>query len=177
MTRRPTDPCPLVRREQVRQDQYFVAVLIDAVGNRRAAQFVRVNAAGVIADSVHIAAGDSEDLSPDFEVDAAEQRVQQGFINHRGVRALSDSAMQWLGVLHFSARDCLRAVWQATRYWREADALAAIAAGRNSGRKTSLALQHRAGLGRSLAVGASSQRNEPGNARHDELFVKAAFAI
>jgi hypothetical protein len=62
---------PLTRRDQVRRDQDFIAVLIDAVGDRRAAQFVRVNAAGVIADGMYIAAGDSEDFAPDFDVEAA----------------------------------------------------------------------------------------------------------
>jgi hypothetical protein len=54
------------RRDQVRRDQDFVAVYIDAVGDRRAAQFVRVSAAGVVGDGVYVAAGDSEDTAPDF---------------------------------------------------------------------------------------------------------------
>ncbi|MDO7785454.1 hypothetical protein QPL65_24865, partial [Escherichia coli] len=40
---------PLTRRDQVKRDQDFVAVLLDPVGLRRSAQFVRVNAAGVLA--------------------------------------------------------------------------------------------------------------------------------
>jgi hypothetical protein len=43
-------------------------VLIDAVGDRRAAQFVRV-----------YAAGDSEDFAPDFEVEAAVARLPDGY--------------------------------------------------------------------------------------------------
>ena len=70
---------PLTRRDQVKRDQDFVAVLIDAVGDRRAAQFVRVNAAGVLADGMYIAAGDSEDLAPDFDVDAAVRRLPDGY--------------------------------------------------------------------------------------------------
>ena len=41
----------------------------------------------------------------------------------------------------------------------------------------SLVFQHRVGLGRSLAVGATRQRVEPGGQRRDELFVKAALAL
>lgn len=107
----------------------------------------------------------------------SEQRVQQGFIRHGGRRALTDSAAQWLGVLHFSARDSLRAVWQATHYRRAADGAAAIAAERAIGRTTSLVFQHRVGIGRSLSVGASHQTGEPGGERRDEVFVKAAFAL
>jgi hypothetical protein len=107
----------------------------------------------------------------------SEQRIQQGFINHAGARALTDSAAQWLGVLHFSARDSLRAVWQWTRYERAADAAAAILAASTRSRTMSLVFQHRVGIGRSVAVGASSQRDEPGATRRDEVFVKAAFAL
>ena len=107
----------------------------------------------------------------------SEQQVQQSFINHNGRRALTDSAAQCLGVLHFSARNSLRAVWQATRYRREADAQAAIAADRSTSRTLSLVFQHRVGLGQSLAVGASAQRSEPGKEQRDEVFVKAAFAL
>jgi hypothetical protein len=46
---------PAQRRDQIRRDQDFVAVLI--------------------ADGVHIAAGDSEDSAPDFEVAATAQRL------------------------------------------------------------------------------------------------------
>ena len=107
----------------------------------------------------------------------SEQQIQQSFIDHAGRRALTDSAAQWLGVLHFSARDSLRAVWQATRWRREADALASIAAERSKSRIISLVFQHRVGIGRSVAVGASSQRSEPGSEQRDAVFVKAAFAL
>ena len=70
---------PLTRRDQVKRDQDFIAVVIDAVGDRRAAQFVRVNAAGVIADGLYIAAGDSEDFAPDFDVEAAAARQGDGY--------------------------------------------------------------------------------------------------
>jgi len=70
---------PLMRRDQVRRDQDFVSVVIDPVGTRRSAQFVRVNAAGVVADGMFIAATDTEDFSPDFEVEAAVQRLSDGY--------------------------------------------------------------------------------------------------
>ena len=70
---------PLIRRDEVKRDQDFVSVLIDPVGTRRSAQFVRVNAAGVVADGMFIAATDSEDFAPDFEVEAAVQRLPDGY--------------------------------------------------------------------------------------------------
>ncbi len=107
----------------------------------------------------------------------SEQQLQQSVIEHGGQRALTDSSAQWLGVIHLSARDSLRAVWQAARYRRQADAAAALAADRFDSRTVSLVFQHRVGIGQSIAVGASNQRNEPGGSRRDELFVKAAFAL
>ena len=70
---------PLMRRDKVLRDQDFVAVIVDPVGTRRSAQFVRVNAAGVVADGMYIAATDAEDFAPDFEVDAAVQRLPDGY--------------------------------------------------------------------------------------------------
>jgi hypothetical protein len=70
---------PLARRDQVRRDQDFVSVVLDPVGTRRSAQFVRVNAAGVVGDGMFIADSDNEDFSPDFEVDAAVQRLPDGY--------------------------------------------------------------------------------------------------
>ncbi len=70
---------PLVRRDQVRRDQDFVSVVLDPVGTRQSAQFVRVNAAGVVADGMFIADTDTEDFAPDFEVEAAVQREPDGY--------------------------------------------------------------------------------------------------
>ncbi|MDI4634607.1 hypothetical protein J7U46_16225 [Pelomonas sp. V22] len=70
---------PLTRRDEVRLDQDFVSVFIDPVGRRRSAQFVRVGAAGSISDGVFVADDDSDDLSPDFDVQAAVQRLPDGY--------------------------------------------------------------------------------------------------
>lgn len=70
---------PLVRRDKVLRDQDFVAVVIDAAGTGRSAQFVRVNAAGVLADGMYLYDGDVEDFAPDFDVEAAAQRTPQGY--------------------------------------------------------------------------------------------------
>lgn len=70
---------PLTRRDRVLRDQDFVAVMLDAAGTRRSAQFVRVNAAGVIGDGMFIADTDTEDFSPDFDVDAAASRLADGY--------------------------------------------------------------------------------------------------
>lgn len=70
---------PLTRRDQVRRDQDFVAVLIDPVGQRRSAQYARVNAAGVIGDGLFTAADDGEDPAPDFDLQAATARLPDGY--------------------------------------------------------------------------------------------------
>lgn len=70
---------PLARRDQVKPDQDHVSVFIDPVGSRRAAQYVRVSAAGVIEDGLYAAEEDSDDPAPDFDVEAAALRLPDGY--------------------------------------------------------------------------------------------------
>jgi len=70
---------PLVRRDHVLWDQDFVAIYVDSLGHGKSATFVRVNARGVIADGVYSADTQNEDLSPDFEMDAATQPLPDGY--------------------------------------------------------------------------------------------------
>jgi hypothetical protein len=107
----------------------------------------------------------------------SEQRLQHAFIDRDGRRALTDSAARWLGVLHLSARDSLRIVWQASRFLRAADAALAIAAAQQDTRTLSLVYQHRVGLSRSLSVGATRAAAEPARERRDEIFFKAAMTL
>jgi hypothetical protein len=107
----------------------------------------------------------------------SEQKLETAFIDRDGQRVLTDSAARWLGVLHLSARDSLRVVWQASRYRRAADVQQGVAAAREDTRTLSLVFQHRVGLGRNLSVGATRSTTEPGGVRKDEVFVKAAMAM
>ncbi len=70
---------PLARRDQVKADQDFISILIDPVGHRRTAQYVRVSAAGAVEDGLFSAEEDSEDSAPDFDVDAATVRLVDGY--------------------------------------------------------------------------------------------------
>lgn len=70
---------PLARRDQVKADQDYITVFIDAVGHRRTAQFVRVSAAGSIEDGLYAAEEDSDDSAPDFDVEAAATRLPDGY--------------------------------------------------------------------------------------------------
>lgn len=78
---------PLLRRDHVQRDQDVVTVLLDATGERRAAQFVSVNARGVVSDGLFIADRQAqvegndgeEDRSPDFDVEAAARRDELGW--------------------------------------------------------------------------------------------------
>ncbi|MCV2419501.1 carbohydrate binding family 9 domain-containing protein [Paucibacter sp. DJ2R-2] len=70
---------PLKRRDTVARDQDFVSVVLDPVGHRRSAQFARVSAAGVVGDGMFTAESDGEDFAPDFEVEAAAQRLSDGY--------------------------------------------------------------------------------------------------
>jgi hypothetical protein len=107
----------------------------------------------------------------------SEQKLQAAFIDRDGRRVLSDSAARWLGVLHLTARDSLRAIWQAGRYRHAADAALGVAAAREDTRTTSLVFQHRVGLGRNISIGATRATTEPGTVRKDEVFFKAALVL
>jgi hypothetical protein len=107
----------------------------------------------------------------------SEQKLQGAFIERDGQRVLTDTAARWLGVLHLTARDSLRVVWQAARYRRAADVAQAVAAAREDTRTVSIVFQHRVGLGRNVSVGATRATVEPGGTRKDEVFVKAALAL
>lgn len=107
----------------------------------------------------------------------SEHKLQHNVIRRGGRQVLADSAARWLGVLHFSARDSLRAVWQGSWLRREADAALGFAALREDTRTASLVFQHRVGLGRNISVGATRATTQPGDERRDEIFFKAAFAL
>jgi Domain of unknown function (DUF5916) len=107
----------------------------------------------------------------------SEQKLQAEFIERGGRRVLTDSAARWLGVLHLTARDSLRVVWQAARYRYGGDAAQGITPAREDMRVTSLVFQHRVGLGRNVSVGATRGTVEPGKQRKDEVFVKAALVL
>ncbi len=109
------------------------------------------------------------------------QRINQGFIDaHSDAgsrRSLTDTAAQWLGVLHFDARNSLRAVWQGTHYRRVADIPAGLSAYASQSHTTSVVFQHRFGLGRSLSLGASRQTVRPGQQEATEAFVKLSYEL
>lgn len=67
-----------VRHDGVNRTQDFIAVYLDAVGSRSAAQWFRLNAAGSTADGLHTAADDGEDFAPDFDWDGAVTRQVAG---------------------------------------------------------------------------------------------------
>ena len=97
----------------------------------------------------------------------SEQRVQQGFINLDGQRAATDTAAQWLVVLHLDERDSLRAIWQGSR--------TSNAAGARRDDTMSLVFQRRSGYGRNLSIGASRRLAWPGRVSDTEVFAKASF--
>ena len=69
----------LARRDKVSLDQDFIGIWIDPAGHGRAAQFVRVNIAGVVSDGMHRADTDETDLGPDFPIDAAVKLLPDGY--------------------------------------------------------------------------------------------------
>ncbi|GGC18771.1 hypothetical protein [Pseudoduganella buxea] len=69
----------LARRDKVARDQDYVGIWIDPTGHGRSAQFVRVNVAGVQGDGIYRADEDEEDLGPDFPVESAVRRLDDGY--------------------------------------------------------------------------------------------------
>jgi hypothetical protein len=70
---------PLVDRDQVREDQDYVAVMIDTANDRRSAVQFRVNPRGVQTDSVYNDTTGEEDFSPDFVYQAVARRTPEGW--------------------------------------------------------------------------------------------------
>jgi hypothetical protein len=111
-----------------------------------------------------------------------EQRLEQGFVDAPdGRRAITDSAARALAVLHVDARDSLRVVWQGARLTRPPDPGLVLAARDERSDVVSLVFQRRFGIGRSLAVGASRQRERFDGAaagtRETELLAKFSFEL
>ena len=69
---------PFARRDKVFAEQDMFQLFIDASGERKSAQFIRVNPRGAIGDGVYTES-DGEDFSPDFPFDAAAHRFDDGW--------------------------------------------------------------------------------------------------
>lgn len=70
---------PLVRHDQVFRTHDFVVVHLDAIGQRRAAQFFRIGASGSRGDGMYTADDDTEDFAPDFDWDGAVHHGAEGW--------------------------------------------------------------------------------------------------
>jgi hypothetical protein len=71
---------PLARRDQIFPDQDAVTIWLDTHGRSEIAQFVRINAAGSIADGIYRASDDDDDSTPDFlDIEVATHRLQDGY--------------------------------------------------------------------------------------------------
>lgn len=118
-----------IRRQVVRDDgvnrtQDFVVVYLDPIGQRQAAQFFRVNAAGSRADGLHTAADDHEDFAPDFDWDAAVAPHPQGWtavlrLPFSSLRFASGDALAGAGAGAAAGRDVPWRVMVARRLPRE----------------------------------------------------------
>lgn len=69
----------LARCDKVARDQDYVGLYIDPSGHSRSAQFVCVNVAGVLVDGIYRSDEDQDDLAPDFPVEAAVTRLDDGY--------------------------------------------------------------------------------------------------
>lgn len=91
---------PLVRRDRVLRSQDFVGVYIDAVGKGQSSQFFRVNASGSVGDGMFTSADDDEDMSPDYDFEAASSRNDSGYtsvfrIPFSSLRFTSEADASW----------------------------------------------------------------------------------
>jgi hypothetical protein len=70
---------PIVRRDQVLEDQDYVEVFLDPLNTRRSASFFRVNAKGILTDGQYDDKFRARDYSPDLNFDAATSIDQSGW--------------------------------------------------------------------------------------------------
>lgn len=70
---------PIVRRDQVLEDQDYVEVLLDPLNTRRSAAFFRVNARGILTDGQYDDKTRLRDYSPDLNFDAASAIDEEGW--------------------------------------------------------------------------------------------------
>jgi hypothetical protein len=70
---------PIVRRDQVLEDQDYVEVFLDPLNTRRSAAFFRVNARGIVTDGQYDDKSRIRDYSPDFDFDAAASIDDEGW--------------------------------------------------------------------------------------------------
>jgi hypothetical protein len=70
---------PIVRRDEVLEDQDYVEVLLDPLNTRRSAIFFRVNARGILTDGQYDDKTRMRDFSPDFDFEAAASIDDQGW--------------------------------------------------------------------------------------------------
>lgn len=69
---------PFARRDKTFAEQDLFQLFIDPTGERKAAQFFRINPRGAVSDGVYTETG-GEDFSPDFLFEAAAQRSATGW--------------------------------------------------------------------------------------------------
>lgn len=70
---------PIVRRDQVLEDQDYVEVFLDPLNTRRSALFFRVNPRGVVTDGQYDDKNRLRDYSPDLNFDAAASINEEGW--------------------------------------------------------------------------------------------------
>jgi len=70
---------PFARHDKVLADQDMIVLFIDPVGNRKFAQFFRVNPRGAVGDGLFNEDSGAEDFSPDFEFEVATGRFEGGW--------------------------------------------------------------------------------------------------
>lgn len=95
----------LVRHDQVRRTQDFVALYIDPIGRKKSAQWFRVAASGSTADGMHTAEDDAEDFLPDFEFEGASRLTETGYT---AVFRVPFSSLRY----HAGAPDTARLPWR-----------------------------------------------------------------
>jgi len=91
---------PFARHDKVLADQDMIVLFIDPVGNRKFAQFFRVNPRGAVGDGLYNEDSGAEDFSPDFEFEVATGRFEGGWtaefrIPFRVLRYTDPPSKQW----------------------------------------------------------------------------------
>jgi hypothetical protein len=115
-----------------------------------------------------------------------EYRIDNDFIDSRepvegSKRILAQRAQQVLAIWHFTARDSLRAIWQANGVRRAPSLWESPVSSREYSDAQSLVYGHRQGIGFTVYAGATRGRSldaDPGTRRRQgEVFLKGSWTF
>jgi hypothetical protein len=144
------------------------------VGDMVDVDAARLGRGGTLSSYARLRPHDRFELEPTYSISWIDGKGAQA-----GTRLYTENAAQLNAILHLSARDSLRLIWQLSRIRRDAHAYTTPVAAEARRNTTSLVYGHTAGLGNALYAGLTLANSDvPGfdpARRRSEAFLKLSF--